>query len=374
MKIAILTLPFRTNYGQILQGYALQTVLSRMGHEVEMLDDPYFSWDYYLRYPLMCVKRTFEKFISGKKDVEIFVPEHVRIRQHTQDFIDKHIHRRVVRRWDSRLASEFDAFVVGSDQVWRPKYFISGNRPDMGIAFLSFASGKDVKRISYAASFGTDECEYTEDQLVECRQLLKKFDAISVREQSGVTICKEHFETNATHVLDPTLLLSAEDYMSLIPKDCPKSEGDMLVYVLDENEQVRNYIDRISQKNGLAPFRVNAKKHEAGVPLTDCIQPSVEKWLQGFKDARLVVTDSFHACVFSIIFHKPFICIGNKDRGMSRFDSLLRTFNLDHRFKEQSDDFYNDMASFDWTEVDEILGRKRDESMLFLHNGVTCKK
>ena len=162
--------------------------------------------------------------------------------------------------------------------------------------------------------------------------------------------------------------------MSLIPKDCPKSEGDMLVYVLYENEQVRNYIDRRSQKNGRAPVRVNAKKHEAGLPLTDCIQPSVEKWLQGFKDARLVVTDSFHACVFSIIFHKPFICIGNKDRGMSRFDSLLRTFNLDHRFKEQSDDFYNDMASFDWTEVDEILGRKRDESMLFLHNGVTCKK
>ena len=99
MKIAILTLPFRTNYGQILQGYALQTILMRMGHDVELFDDPYYSCSYYLRYPLMCVKRTIEKIVLGKNDIEIFVPEHVRIKQHTQKFIDKYIHRRVVRRW-----------------------------------------------------------------------------------------------------------------------------------------------------------------------------------------------------------------------------------------------------------------------------------
>lgn len=367
MKIAILTLPFRTNYGQILQGYALQTVLSRMGYEVEMLDDPYFTWDYYFRYPLMCVKRTFEKFISGKKDVEIFVPEHVRIKQYTQNFIDKHIHRRVVRRWDSRLTSEFDAFVVGSDQVWRPKYFISNNRPDIGLAFLSFTAEKDVKRISYAASFGTDECEYTSEQLVECRRLLKSFDAISVREQSGVVICKEYFDANATHVLDPTLLLSAEDYMSLIPEDCPKSEGDMLVYVLDENEHVRNYIDRISQQNDLTPFRVNAKKHETGVPLADCIQPPVEKWLQGFKDAKLVVTDSFHACVFSIIFHKPFIVLANEERGLTRITSLLCMLGIKYKVQE-SRLMHMYCDSIDWNKVEDVLKDRLVSSISFLND------
>lgn len=360
MKIAVLTLPFRTNYGQILQGYAMQTVLKRMGHSVEMLDEPHFAWDYYFRYPLMCLKRTCEKYILGNKDIEVFVPEHVRVRQHTQKFINEHIQRRVVRRLTSDVASEYDAFVVGSDQVWRPKYFVSRHRPMIDIAFLSFTDGCDVKRISYAASFGTDECEYSEEQLVGCRRYLKEFDAISVREQSGVTICKECFDANAVHVLDPTMLLSADDYLSLIPEGYPASKGDMLVYVLDETEQVKTYIEEISSKKGLTPFRVYAEqKVENGKPKKG-IQPPVEQWLQGFKDAKLVVTDSFHACVFAIIFHKPFICLGNKNRGMSRFDSLLNMFDLDNLDEGQN--------SIDWQKVDDILCRKKNESILFLSN------
>ena len=365
MKVAILTLPFRTNYGQILQGYALQTVLERMGHDVEMLDDPYFTKDYYLRYPMMCLKRAYQKLVLGKKEIEVFVPEHVRIKQHTQRFIDRHIHRRVVSNWNAALASDYHAFIVGSDQVWRPQYFVSRNRPCAELAFLSFVAEKPVKRISYAASFGTDQMEYTPSQLQVCSRHLKDFNAVSVREESGVMLCGEYFGVKAEHVLDPTMLLRKEDYVGLIPHDISPLEGNMLVYILDESDSTRRFISDLSQNKGLKPFRVNAQ-NGYNVPLADRIQPPVEKWLQGFADAEFVITDSFHACVFSIIFHKPFICVGNNKRGKSRFDSLLKMFNLQNHYVEDWSDYDEDLLSVDWDMVDQILEKKRIESGEFL--------
>ena len=365
MKVAILTLPFRTNYGQILQGYALQTVLERMGHDVEMLDDPYFNKDYYLRYPMMCLKRAYQKLVQGKKEIEVFVPEHVRIKQHTQRFIDRHIHRRVVRNWNAALASDYHAFIVGSDQVWRPQYFISRNRPCAELAFFSFAAEKPVKRISYAASFGTDQMEYTPSQLQVCSRHLKDFNAVSVREESGVMLCDEYFGVKAEHVLDPTMLLRKEDYVGLIPRDISPVEGNMLVYILDESDSTRRFISDLSQNKGLKPFRVNAQNGD-NVPLADRIQPPVEKWLQGFADAEFVITDSFHACVFSIIFHKPFICVGNNKRGKSRFDSLLNMFNLQNHYVENLNDYDESLLSVDWDVVDRILEEKRALSREFL--------
>ena len=365
MKVAILTLPFRTNYGQILQGYALQTTLERMGHSAEMLDDPYFTGSYYLRYPMMCLKRAYQKLILGNKDIEIFVPEHVRIKQYTQRFIDRHIRRRIVRNWDAALASDYDAFVVGSDQVWRPQYFESNNRPCIELAFLSFTEAKQVKRISYAASFGTDQMEYTPSQLQVCSPHLKNFNAVSVREESGVMLCDEYFGVKAEHVLDPTMLLRKEDYVDLIPQGISPVEGSLLVYILDESDSTRRFINDFSQNKGLNPFRVNAQNGN-DVPLTDRIQPPVEKWLQGFADAEFVITDSFHACVFSILFHKPFICVGNNKRGKSRFDSLLKMFNLQNHYVEDWDDYNEDLLSVDWDMVDRILEQKRETSREFL--------
>lgn len=110
-----------------------------------------------------------------------------------------------------------DAYVVGSDQVWRPAFNLG---PRLGNMFLDFA-GDDVKKISYAASFGCKEWEYTEEQERMCGKLAKRFDAISVREASGVDLCKEHFGVDATLVLDPTLLLNKEDY-GKVCHDVPK--------------------------------------------------------------------------------------------------------------------------------------------------------
>ena len=128
------------------------------------------------------------------------------------------------------------------------------------------------------------------------------------------------------------MLLTKEDYIQLFENtDTPKSKGTLLNYILDETSEKLTLIDQIAQEKNLVLFRVNSKVENKKAPLQERIQPSVEQWLRGFYDAEFVVTDSFHACVFSILFNKPFIAIGNEDRGTSRFTSLLSMFGLKDR-------------------------------------------
>ena len=128
---------------------------------------------------------------------------------------------------------DFDAIIVGSDQVWRTCY-----NPQIENAFLDFAKEwKHVRRIAYAPSFGIDEWEYSEEQTQKCRQLVQKFDAVSVREVSGVKLCREYLGVEAKHVLDPTMLLDKEDYLYLISRaEVVRHSNTLLQYVLDKNE------------------------------------------------------------------------------------------------------------------------------------------
>lgn len=359
MRIGILTLPLHTNYGGILQAYALQTVLERMGHEVVVIDTPNVK---YAPSLFTLSKRIIKRFLGYR--VGVFSErKHNRtypiISQHTQPFIDKYIHRKVVHSPKELQESEFDAIVVGSDQIWRPKYY--GKIED---AYLAFAKGWKIKRVAYAASFGTDEWEYTLEQTKSCGELLKKFDAVSVREASGMGLCKEHFGVDAKHVLDPTMLLDKEDYIRLIEAaGTPKSKGTLLNYILDETPEKRALIEQIAKDKGLVPFRVNSRVEDYTAPLAERIQPPVEEWLRGFYDAEFVVTDSFHACVFSILFGKPFVVVGNKERGMARFESLLKMSGLEDRLVSSIED-YNRVGEMTWN--DGKLQEKREWSRKFL--------
>ena len=327
MKIGILTLPLHTNYGGILQAYALQTVLERMGHEVVVIDTP--NEKQFPSLVTLC-KRIIKRLLGRRVGVLAewkHNKEYPIISQHTQPFVDKYIHRRVVKSPEELKEEEFDAIVVGSDQVWRPKYY-----GKIENAYLSFAKTWNIKRVAYAASFGTDEWEYTTQQTKQCGELLKLFDFISVREASAVDLCKENFNIDAKHVLDPTMLLDKEDYIRLFENaNTPKSKGTLLNYILDETPEKRLLIEQIAKDKKIVPFRVNGKTRELAVSIEDRIQPSVEEWLRGFYDAEFVVTDSFHACVFSILFEKQFVVIGNENRGMARFVSLLKMFALEER-------------------------------------------
>ena len=337
MRIGILTLPLHTNYGGILQAYALQTVLERMGHEVVVFDTPNKSFLPPLwKLPLCFGKRTLKR-ILGKSDRIFYEHYENKIRpviaQNIQPFIDKNIHRKIIRNFQQLSQKDYDAIVVGSDQVWRAIYFPMWFGLSVENGYLAFAKDWNVKRISYAASFGTSDWEYTEEQTQLCKLLIHNFDAVSVREENGVELCKKYFDIDAQHVLDPTMLLTQEDYCKMFQEaNTPKSNGTLLNYVLDETEEINHLINEIAKKKSLVPFAVNNPfEIDDTKPLNMRIKSPVETWLRGFYDAEFVITDSFHACVFSILFKKQFVVVGNKKRGLARFESLLKMFGLEDR-------------------------------------------
>lgn len=375
MKIAILTLPLYTNYGGILQCYALQTVLEREGYDVKVLTKPRYSKFYYLIWGLAIIKR-FIKKVFFRKDVSIlYAPyqlERKIIRKNTDRFIKTYIHSYSVSSWNKSLSKRFDAIVVGSDQVWRPLY---ANPEEYCLSFINDAR---IKRISYAASFGVDNVnEFSKEQLENCSSLLKKFDSISVREFTGVDICRENFGVEAVQLLDPTLLLKAEDYISLIDaKEVQEPTANMLVYVLDKTEEKVSLVNEIAKDRGLIPYWLDsADGIDRSRPLEYSTKMPVEQWLCGFRKADFVFTDSFHGCIFSIIFNKQFIVFGNEVRGMSRFVSLLRTFNLNDRLIYGLEDYENNkialLSTIDYEKVNKILNKERIKSFDYL--GKTLK-
>ena len=213
-----------------------------------------------------------------------------------------------VKGW-SQLQSQyqFDAYIVGSDQVWRPLYAKPISR-----YFFSFLKEQSVKRIAYAASFGVDTWTFSLKETAQCRSLLAKFDAISVREESGVQLCENYLGQHAIHVLDPTMLLNANDYRVLLPQI--NHQGEIFSYILDPTNWKSMFQHQFSESLRLQLFDVNGLLDSSptrieGVP--DRTAP-VENWLNGFAAAKYIITDSFHACVFSILFHLPFSVCSNE--------------------------------------------------------------
>lgn len=372
MKIGILTLPLHTNYGGILQAYALQTVLERMGHEVVVFDTPNkATYPPLWKLPLSFGKRILLKCMGrGNRIFQERYSNKVRsvVARYVQQFVDDKIHRKVFIKFSRLNASDYDAIVVGSDQVWRMIYFVPMWRMQpMENAFLAFTQGWNIKRISYAASFGTEEWEYTKEQTQLCKEALQKFDAVSVREENGVKLCKQYFDADALHVLDPTMLLAAEDYIELFKqKQTPKSNGTLLNYVLDETDEINQLIQKVASEKKLNPFAVNNPfECDESKPLNQRIKQSVEAWLRGFYDADFVITDSFHACVFSIIFKRQFVVVGNKSRGMARFESLLKMFCLEDRLVDENTDIAA-LQPIDYDKVYTLYDKWKEKSFQYL--------
>ena len=375
MKIGILTLPLHTNYGGILQAYALQTVLERMGHEACVIQRPWRLQIVWWKYPLQIIKRCINRFILGYNN-SIFGElkwnkNQTVIERNTKNFIDKYINTHQIKQISDVKETDFDAIVVGSDQIWRPKYYRLHYKY-IEDAFLSFTKKWNLKRIAYAPSFGTDEWEYNQVETQKCSNLLQIFDAVSVREQSGIELCEKYLgHKDVQWVLDPTMLLNKEDYERLIPKDTI-APGDLVCYVLDANDEINNLITRIASENDMKVFQAASDVDNVLLPIEKRIQPPVESWLSGFRDAKLVITDSFHACVFSILFRKPFVVIGNKNRGYSRFESLLKRFGLENRLIENASQFKDSMLNPLSEEVYKKLDDFRSTSTNFIAKALNC--
>ena len=338
MHIAILTQPLRYNYGGILQNFALQTVLQRMGHNVITLDPQRYLYPKW-KYPYVFFLFVSGRYIKGHKNNSLFA-EYLKDKEtkilgtNTFQFIDRNIIRKEYKDiYEDIKESDYDAFIVGSDQVWRPQY--NRGLTHLENMFLDFTKDWNVKRVAYAASFGTDKWEFTEEQTEECKKEITKFNALSAREDTGVYLIKERFGETATHVLDPTLLLDVKDYEELINNSHVQGvDGDLYTCILDETEENQKLINDLVKERNLTQYYYHSKildwKHNHNIK--DKIQPPVELWLKGFQQAKFVLTDSFHACVFSILFRKQFFLYGNSERGMSRYISLFKMLGINDRF------------------------------------------
>ena len=375
MKIGIITQPLQNNYGGILQNYALQDVLKKMGHEVITIDQ---------KYPKIPLWRMFASTLktvllkmTGKNREFFFFPkdqELKRISQNTLCFVDNYINHtekidneRQIRRIVKSLSLE--AYIVGSDQVWRPCYNSS-----IYISFLNFTDSCPVKRIAYAASFGVDNWEFSDLETKRCKKLVKSFDAVSVREFSGIELCRRYLDVDACQVLDPTMLLDECDYIHLVEKESKgKSAGSLLFYILDPEQSKLDYIAKVAVSLNLVPFSVMPELQVGAKTIVDidrCVFPSVTKWLRGFMDAEFVVCDSFHGAVFSIIFNKKFVVLGNEKRGMARFYSLLKMYGLEERLITDWSNFDIVTKSIDWDSVNRIREERKNFSMEFLLNSL----
>lgn len=377
MRIGILTLPPNANYGGILQAYALQTVLEGQGHQVVVFDRQISQKNITLyKRPWIYSKRFIKKYILRKKSLEVFQErkdfnKECIIRANTQIFINSHIHRYVVNKLNDIKKEDFDAIVVGSDQIWRMLYFKSSwNTDKASDAFLGFSKGWNILRIAYAASFGTNETDVASNEIEECKNAIRHFDAISVREEEGVSICHKIFGVNAIKVLDPTMLLTKENYSSLFSNKFESSPNKPFLakYILDETPQIEAFINRIAKTKSLEIKDTNL----AGwgnlyhVPTS---QIPVEDWLHCFSEADLIINDSFHATVFSILFHKQFFVIVNKERGASRIISLLGMLGLEDRMITTLGKLPKERY-IDYKKVDSILSTERQHSMSFLMNNL----
>lgn len=328
MKIAIMTQPLGKNYGGIMQAYALQKVLKGMGHSPITID--YHSKENNFFYKKLRLGYFFTKKLIGKKKALINLENKISyLTKNNQEFINAHIVQSKHINKSKSLKklfkkNSYDAVIVGSDQTWRPKY--SPNIYDFYLDFLQ--KNKKIKRIAYASSFGVDSWEYSSEETKKCAKLAKLFDAISVREQSGVDLCKDYLGVDSRLTLDPTLLLDKEDYLALIGNRYREdNDRGVFTYFLDKNKDKSKAAEYVANELDTHVYSCQAKcglDDLSSADLEDYKIPAIQDWLASFANAKFVLTDSFHGMVFSIVFGKPFLVIVNKERGAARFDSLLR--------------------------------------------------
>lgn len=338
-KIAILTLPLHANFGGNLQAYAMQKILRNLGHDAYLLN----IQNYKKSNLYFILKQIIRKFLFFRNEYQLSYDENLIVNQNHRNFIYKYIPLTKeiydLKQLNFIFENEgFEAVIVGSDQVWRSIY-----TPSIETYFLDFLEkNNEIKKIAYAASFGIDTWDYSQPITDKLSLLAKKFNYLGVREDSAVVLCKENLGVNAKHVLDPTLLLSQNDYLDLINLELTKNGTEIFSYILDSSKFKSEIIKLVSLQLNKKDFSIQIKKiNKTSIKLSnaeDYIVPTIESWLVSFRDTRFIITDSFHGMVFSILFNKNFIVISNKERGATRFSSLLKLLNLENRLIDEKTD------------------------------------
>ena len=347
MKICILTFAKGDSYGAVLQSYGLASILRNWGHDVEFFHLTWYnSWRQRVWSVITPTSYRFERFRK----------------QYLRSFSSPCFSGEDLRK----AASGADLCIVGSDQVWNPditkKYMLH--------YFFDFLPAS-MPRISYAASFGNSEWDNV-NQTSAVKSFLEKFSAISVREDSGVAICREVFHVQAVKVLDPTMLV--DDYVGTlrIPKYAPR----IVSFKFTQSEEYYNLLSSIKDKLGLSVVVMDplTKSSLRGmIRFSPSLFNSIESWIGNIASAELVVTDSFHCMVFSILHRRQFIVIPGRNKRCGRMFSLLRELDLLDRYYETYEEVVqseNWRLRIDYDRVFETLGRRKKESLDFLFSAL----
>jgi len=359
--VAIHGLWYGNNYGSIITYYSLSKVLDKLGKTYAMIRNPL------------------------GRDIDIDSLE----RSHPLRFAKEKYKVTKLRPLSrlSELNEFFDAFLIGSDQMWN--YHLS--RPYKQSYFLDFVSDDKIK-VAYATSFGKDTYIGPPEEKVITDKNLKRFDAVSVRDDFSKRICEEDFGTHAELVLDPVFLCDVEKYDELISEAVNFSidEEYIFAYVLDPNPKIGASIQKIAEESGrkvIVVFNQSGDKIKFRDALNInndnvmfMLNPTVKEWLYLFKNAQFVVTDSFHGSCFSIIFRRPFIVMKNNGRGGSRFPYLLGGFGLLDRMVESPEaiaEKYTQAVNgdpIDYESVYKKIDAEKARSLEWLKNALEKKR
>lgn len=357
MNVGIITFHCSYNFGSALQAFAMQAATQKLGHTSALIDYRSADFDQYrllqLKHPKSLLRTCvhFQSYIDRMKSFRAFWKKYFNLTK-SYDYINEF-------RLDS-LSSEFDSFVCGSDQIWNLDCTGGAVEP----FFLSFAGNK--RRIAYAPSLAHTSFQPENFDKEKVARLLSKFDYISVREEETAPLFQPLVDKPIDVVLDPTLLLNADDYAEMTSRKA--LEGDyVFVYLLRKCPELIESTVAMANATGMKVAYISEKNLD--IPNSvNLFGVGPEEFVSLIAHASLILTNSFHATVFSILFHKPFRVFAT-DKSGARMRDLLGNIGLSSRCADTV--CADDIVPCDWSDVDSRLDSLREHSWAFLRKALS---
>lgn len=373
-KVGVLTFFRPINNGAVLQACAMsKIVLPKLGYTAELID--YRLERIEVDRSVFGVKRILRETGKAKK-VRRVIADIVRfpVNYRQKKIFDAFIHQNLPVGQNvyyseedlEKECQEYDAYVVGSDLVWSPT-MAEGVNP---IYFLGFVKNNKL-RVAYAPSVGTTEL--SDKDIMDYKLMLSNFDAISVREESTAIQLRELTGYNIKAVLDPTLLTNSEDWNRFYSSNRIIKDEYIFAFALESSQVLIDTVNRLAKETGVmvVVYGRENKLYKAGNVIFLDGKCGPAEFLNYVNNAFKVVTNSFHGCAFSIIFHKDFYCIPHTTRGIRMID-LLKSLNLDKRIVTEETNLPEEQINYDL--IEQKREKLREESLNFLKNSLDSKK
>lgn len=316
------------NFGATLSAYAIQQFFQERGKNYYILQTS---------YPVDYTKPFADKYLK------------------TTHLVSSKIHYKELNRCT-------DNFVVGTDQVLRPS-FMEGHISEDLYGYTNFKK----KRISFSGSFGL---KTPEDMgwlsNLKYSKLIKRFDSVSTREITGVSICKDKFNITAEYIIDPVFLIDKNKWLDMAPDTKNKYHGKIVCYIFDifgaKSNDIKIFLE---------------KKYNKEVVMLENAKIPVEEFLSAIKDADAILTNSFHGTCFALIFNKKLLAITNNNTGDSRFDTLIKLFGIENMSVKLIDDIYEKdelFCEYDYNKFVSVLENERKRADVWFEQYINSSK